>query len=760
MFRKQILSVALVASISCSHLSPALALSSASGAVTPAAPVLSGSVASGSGSPAVDEALPDGSVESLVESMSVPQSGEVTPEEQLLLDSAPAAPAASASSAPKKASAKTLDDFKAQQQELLFENMPFSEDEASVLFEKDEKLETLENLIKRLSDAREQVEGKREMVTSHRITLEEYIGTLDKEISETQGRIDEIRKKIALTNRAMGQYGAKIDETNTKIGSNRDSMLEYLSHIYTKSELVYGQDQTVDMVKTLILNDGDVSQIFSDMYHKTLVEATGQSFVERNRSLVREYEFNKNRLRESKQQDIASRAELLKSQSAVAAQRDYKEKVLELTKGKEQLFNDYIYDKLEAEHKAKNRIAFVQSEYDRVYQEISERYSCDLNSVDASSADVPNLAGNISMEDIAKISEGASADQECVAVKRFFDAEKQLRASAAAAGTGNLAFIWPVTPRKNISAYFHDPDYYDALGSEHDAVDIPTPQGTDIVAPADGYVYYINPPTPGGYSFVAMRHSDDTVTVYGHVSEVSAKLFDFVKQGQVFAKSGGAVGTPGAGVMTSGPHLHFEMYRAQKAVDPLRSLDLSYLDFDSLKDKYRYKFVEDYKKRYQNKGNLAKYQKFYIVGDDEIARQKYLLAKYAAPSFNSLDIWTTEAVGAGIDPSFLMCVGLAESGLGRHLKTPYNVGNVGNTDSGSTYTFPNAQSGVHWMVKTFNNQYLSKYQTLDMLSRYGNKSGSIYASSSKNWHNNIVRCLSSLKGRFVEDDFAFRIKAE
>jgi len=681
-------------------------------------------------------------VESILRSVSVPNA-DLTPEEALLLDSAPAAPVPPAKNAKKNQSAKILDDFKAEQQELLFENMPFSAEEADVLFERDEKIETLESLIKRLSDAREQVEEKREMVTNHRVTLEEYIATLDQEIEETQGKIDDFRNKIALANQAMGQYTAKIDETNSKIGTNRDSMLEYLSSIYTKSELVYGSDQTVDMVKTLILNDGDVSEIFSDMYRKTLVEATGQSFVERYRSLVREYEFNKSRLRESKQQDIAARASLVKSQADVGAQRAYKQKVLELTKGKEQLFNDYIYDKLQAEYKARNRISFVQVEYDRVYTEIADRYSCDLDSVDAATAEIPNLAG-ISTDQVATISQTASADTECLAVKRFYEAEKQLRASALAAGTGGLSFVWPVNPRKGVSAYFHDPDYYDTLGSDHDAIDIPTPQGTDVVAPADGYVYYINPPTPNGYSFVAMRHADDTVTVYGHMSEVSAKLFDFVRQGQVFAKSGGAIGTPGAGVMTSGPHLHFEMYRSQKPVDPLRSLDLSYLNFDALKDKYRYKFVEDYKKRYQNQG-LAKYQKFYIAGDDEVSRQKYLLAKYAAPAFNNVDLWTQEAVAANIDPSFLMCVGLAESGLGRHLKTPYNVGNVGNTDSGSTYTFPNAQSGVHWMTKTFNNKYLGGYKTIDMLSRYGNKTGAIYASSSKNWHNNIIRCLSSLK---------------
>ena len=110
-----------------------------------------------------------------------------------------------------------------------------------------------------------------------------------------------------------------------------------------------------------------------------------------------------------------------------------------------------------------------------------------------------------------------------------------------------------------------------------------------------------------------------------------------------------------------------------------------------------------------------------------------------------------------VDPSFLMCVGLAETGLGKNLKTAYNVGNIGNTDSGGTYDFESARDGIYWMAKTLNNTFLGKYEKVSDLSRWGNKTGSIYASSSKHWHTNVIRCLSALKGRFIEDDYRFRL---
>lgn len=113
---------------------------------------------------------------------------------------------------------------------------------------------------------------------------------------------------------------------------------------------------------------------------------------------------------------------------------------------------------------------------------------------------------------------------------------------------------------------------------------------------------------------------------------------------------------------------------------------------------------------------------------------------------------------AGLDPSFVMCIGLSESTLGNRLKTAYNIGNVGNTDSGGTYTFTSPREGIYWMARTLRNKYLGQYNSLTDLSRWGNKNPNkpIYASSKTNWHNNMVRCLSSLKGYFVEDDFQFR----
>jgi hypothetical protein len=201
------------------------------------------------------------------------------------------------------------------------------------------------------------------------------------------------------------------------------------------------------------------------------------------------------------------------------------------------------------------------------------------------------------------------------------------------------------------------------------------------------------------------------------------------------------------------------MYTHHEAVDPLSYLDITPLSFDDLPRKYVYKYIDDFKEKYGDRANVSKFQTTFLIhGSDEIERQRDLLARYASPEFNDWNMWIEESVAGNIDPSFPICIGLAETGLGRSLKSAFNVGNIGNTDSGGVYEFSSPQESIYWIIKTLNNQYLAKYSSIDELSRWGNKDGAIYASSKKHWHDNIVRCISAIKGTYVGDKFVFRTK--
>lgn len=625
----------------------------------------------------------------------------------------------------KEFSWKVLDNFKEKQKVLLFENVPFLNQDDSIVFNKDWDIADFETTIEKIETQKDRFKEKKKEIKIQRFTLAQAIIDLDNDIKETEASIEDIKRSILDNEKNIEEYVQKIRELQLKINDSKKTILEYLSYIYSKWDMVYDWEK-VDLIKSIVLNEWNVSDIFNDIYLKSLIEATWQNFIENYRALVADYYAATEELKIQKYENTRLKNSLSIRKNDLSEQKKYKEELLEATKWQEALFNKFIMAQQSRQDSVKEQIQAVEQDFNKNFSKIAEKYKCsgvDFSSLQSSWNEESDSwsqdeSSTESQDEVdtehqdAQINNAPSGpeDPECVKIRKYFDLEKKLKDYPAA--SPNI-FNWPVKWHRWISAFFRDPGYREALWSDHDAIDIRVSQWTDITAPAAWYVIFVNAPASWNYAYVALKHADWMVTVYGHISEVLVKQNDFVKPGQVFARSWWARWTPWAGPMTSWPHLHFEVRKYKSPVDPLNYLDLTTLNYNDLSEKYKVKYLRDLQNRYWNRANVSKYQKFFIEWNSEVERQKNFLAKYATASFNNWNMWVEEWVNAKIDPSFLMCVWLAESSLGNHLKTWYNVWNVWNVDSGWTYTFDSPREWVYRMTKTFNNRFLRQYNTMD-----------------------------------------------
>ena len=167
--------------------------------------------------------------------------------------------------------------------------------------------------------------------------------------------------------------------------------------------------------------------------------------------------------------------------------------------------------------------------------------------------------------------EQAQANRDIQALETEVRRRLQLQGPEALAQLGDTNFIWPVTPSKGISTYFYDPTYIFRRYFEHPGIDIPKAQGSAIKAAASGYVARAKD-AGLGYSYIMLVHKSGFATVYGHVSRIDVAEGTYVTKGQTIGAVGGLPGTPGAGRLTTGAHLHFEVRSNGLPVNPLEYL--------------------------------------------------------------------------------------------------------------------------------------------------------------------------------------------
>ena len=128
----------------------------------------------------------------------------------------------------------------------------------------------------------------------------------------------------------------------------------------------------------------------------------------------------------------------------------------------------------------------------------------------------------------------------------------QIRSGIKAADVEKI--VWPV-PKTYISTYF---------SASHLGIDLPEPYGTKVRAFTSGSVIFTGWDSGFGKT-VIIKHNKGYVSRYSHLAAIT------VRNGQEVSYNT-TIGLVGATGVATGPHLHFEIYKAGLPINPLSIL--------------------------------------------------------------------------------------------------------------------------------------------------------------------------------------------
>lgn len=143
-------------------------------------------------------------------------------------------------------------------------------------------------------------------------------------------------------------------------------------------------------------------------------------------------------------------------------------------------------------------------------------------------------------------------------------ADRSARMSANATDPEAAKKIPSIRPVKTeiISGFGQRINPINGAKKHHTGIDFQAPMGTEVVATANGVVILPRTAEKGRGTYLMIQHADGYQTLYGHLSKIKVYNGQRVRQGEVVALSGNSG-------LSKGPHLHYEILKNGKPVDPI-----------------------------------------------------------------------------------------------------------------------------------------------------------------------------------------------
>lgn len=559
------------------------------------------------------------------------------------------------------------------------------------------QLTSISDEFTKISDQRQDVNAKYDEIKA---TMQQVVD----QATQTKATITDRVAKIKLYTRSYVELQKEADSLKVELEDVKGMMIRFATVLYRLNNEYYDENMQIDEVKLLVKSDNIANTLSSEELIQILTFRFDQLL-----QLMQEKQVELDK--RQKQVDsfrVKYRDEVSKMNDEVELLNQQRQYLLEF-------LNLYRQDKI----KLNSQLGTLSEDKDALLQDLRARIG-QANEAWVNSADIQTKL-------------------------------KQSVDHIAVDATNYLS--WPVLPVYQIIWSFNDVKYRDYYGVDNLGIDISAAQFTPVYSPGPGVVYQVQNKDGVSLNWVLLVHPGGYTTLITSLNKIIVSEWQIIQRWQLIGSSGGEPGTRGAGFASPWPKVHFEVFKKWQAVNPLSVMDLSVIqNRNAIPLEYEIKYLTDKAAR---KIDLTDVK--IMEGNTLNDRRQQYLDTYGYGPFASLTLWQDAAAGHAVDLDMGICIATAESGMWRNLSSAWNVGNVGNNDRWDRIDLWSALEWASLIFYALENEYLWWYPTLFNLSGYGNKSWSIYASSEFNWQNNIMKCLTAIKGYQVPEEFPIRL---
>ena len=373
--------------------------------------------------------------------------------------------------------------------------------------------ETIEEMNKRIEQKKNEIDDLLAKVKAYQDKIKEskkQAVTLNNQLGILNDEIEKNELDIQITQNQIQKTNLEIQTITITIDQKEKNLEKLRKQISEFMRELYRNDQ-VSYVEILVMNNS-FSDFFDQYQYLQNIQNNIHFALIDIQNAKSELELQKSIFEEKRKREVLLKKQLEIEKGELLAKSNEKETILNETKRSEKKFQAYVNE--------------LKAEQNNINAEI------------------------VAME------------------KKIREELEKNKKEAKFNELGPVRLQWPVASRV-ITATFHDPDYPYRYIFEHPAIDIRTAQGTALKSSEAGYVGAVKNGGAKGYSYIMILHSDGVSTVYGHVSSISVKANQYIGKGEIIGYSGGKPGTPGAGPLTTGAHLHFEVRKKGIPVNPL-----------------------------------------------------------------------------------------------------------------------------------------------------------------------------------------------